>query len=334
MLGSLAGPTLALGVGDATWTPDRSVTTVEPSRFLGAGDALTFRTVASWGAEQVEGLEAYLADGLRYTHEVNDRSGRLSATGFWATNHPDPAFDRDDDDGDGRWEEAEIIAGRAPDADREYTTAVQFSRWHAKRQFGACRWAWDRRKGEAEILSQLSREQLGEWQAERYTLSYGGSGYPRVGVRVLDPDALPAARCRDARPGPGESGVTVTFTQPLPWRAFLALPGAGAGRWTAFEALGKVADDDRPWTCGGPVTADLSWRPCRGFGVRPEGVVAAVGYFDAPALETLRTLPEVARISDLQDALTGLLFDIGGLGVVAPGLTVNDAYWEVAAPEG
>ena len=23
------------------------------------------------------------------------RSGRLSATGFWATNHPDPAFDRE-----------------------------------------------------------------------------------------------------------------------------------------------------------------------------------------------------------------------------------------------
>jgi hypothetical protein len=331
---ALGGPTLALGVGDATWTPTRSATSITSSQFLGADDSLTFRTVAAWGPEQSEALASYTGDGLRYTHEVNDQSGRLSATGFWATNHPDPAFDRDDDDGDGRWEEAEIIAGRPPLADRDYTTLVQFSRWHAKRQHGTCRWAWDRRQGDAVIYSQLSGEWLGEWQAERYTRAYDGTDYPRVGARTSDPDGTAPARCRDALPRPGESGITVTFSRPLPWSEFLALPGPDTGRWTAFEAVGTVTSDDLPWTCGGPVEVELALRPCRGFGVRSEGVVAAVGYFDGPGLDTLRALPQVARVSDLRDPITGLLFGLGALGVVAPGLTVNDGYWEVASPGG
>jgi hypothetical protein len=331
---SLAGPALGLGVGDATWTPDRSTTSVTPSRFLDTADALTFQTVATWGPEQSEALAAYLGNGLRYTHEVNDHSGRLSATGFWATNHPDPAFDRDDDDGDGRWEEAEIIAGRAPLAGQDYTTLVQFSRWHAKRKHGACRWAWDRRSGDAVVYSQLSGAWLGEWQAERYTRAYDRTDYARVDARTADPGEAPSARCRDALARPGESGVTVTFGQPLPWSEFLALPGVGTGRWTAFEAVGRIEGDGLPWTCGGPVDVDLGLRPCRGFGVRPDGVVAAVGYFDGAGLDALRATPQVARISDLRDPLTGLLFDLGALGVVAPGLTVNDGYWELASPGG
>jgi hypothetical protein len=327
-------PVLALGVGDATWTPSRSETTVEPSRFLAPDDSLTFRTEATWDEEQVAGLEPYLDSGLRYTHELNDRSGRLSATGYWATNHPDPAFDRDDDDGDGRWEEAEIIAGtRPPEAGRAYTSAVQMSRWHAKRSAGECRWVWDRRQGDAEVLSQLSRDLLGEWQAERYTLSYGASGFPRVEARDPALDAALTARCRDERARPGQSGVTVTFEQPLAWPELLALPGAGSGRWTAFEAIGSGSSDDLPWTCGGPVSAVLALRPCRSLGVRPEGVVAAIGYFDAEALAALRAASLVARVTDLRDALTGILFDVGGFGVEAPGLTINDAWWELDPPD-
>lgn len=330
----LGGPTLALGVGDATWTPERSATSVTASRFLGADDALTFRTVVSWGSDQAEALGSYLDGGLRYTHEVNDQGRRLSATGFWGTNLPDPAFDRDDDDEDGRWEEAEVVAGRAPLVGRDHTFLVQFSRWHAKRQHGACRWAWDRRRGDAVLYSQLSREYLGEWQAERYTRAYDSTSYPRVEARATAPDDAPAARCRDARARSGESGVTVTFSEPLPWSDFMGLPGAGTGRWTAFEALGSVDGDDLPWTCGGPVEIELGMRPCRGFGVRPDGVTAAVGYFDGAGLDALRATPEVARISDLRDPFTGLLFDLGALGVVAPGLTVNDSYWELASPGG
>jgi len=326
-------PVLAQGVGRASWTPAGSVTTVVPSRFLTPEDSMTFRTDAVWDQAQVDGLGRYLDDGLRYTHEVNDRTGRLSATGYWATNHPDPAFDRDDDDGDGRWEEAEIIAGaRAPRTGQAYTSVVQFSRWHAKRDQGACSWAWDLRLGEAEVLSQLSRELFGEWQAERYTLTYETKPYPRVGPRPNLPESAPPARCQEPRPGPGQTGVVVTFAAPLAWSDFLALPSSGSGGWMAFEAIGSSDQDELVWTCGGPVSSELGLEPCLDMAVDPEGAVAAVGYFDEAALDELRAAPTVARLAELQDAVTGLLLDVGGFGVERPGLTVNDSYWELFIP--
>jgi hypothetical protein len=329
-----ARPAMAQGVGDATWTPSRSTTTVQPSGFLVPDDSLVFQTDAVWERSQVEGLESYLADGLRYTHETNDRSGRLSATGYWATNHPDPAFDRDDDDGDGRWEEAEIISGpRPPVAGQPYSSIVEFSRWHPKRQGGRCEWAWDVRLGEAEVLSQLSRELLGEWQAERYTLTYETSPFTRVGPRPAMPEGAARAHCQDPRPGPGQSGVVVTFSAPLAWPDLLALPAAGSGQWTAFEAIGTSDRDDLRWTCGGPVGVVPGLARCRDLGVTADGVVAAAGYFDGGALDELRAAPAVARVAELQDAVTELLFDVGGLGVERPGLTVNDSYWELFLPD-
>jgi hypothetical protein len=324
------GPVLAQGVGDASWTPARSMTTTSISRFLTPDDSIIYRTDAVWDRAQSEGLSRYLGQGLRYTHEVNDRKGRLGATGFWATNHPDPAFDRDDDDGDGRWEEAEIIAGnQRPEPDQTYTTMVQFSRWHGKRQKGECNWSWDRRLGTTEVLSQLSRDLLGEWQAERYTLTYDSEAYPRVGTRPDLPTELPPARCRDAKAGPGQNGFVVTFAGPIEWQAFLALPDAGSRKWTAFEAIGSSEVDDLVWTCGGPATQALGLRPCKSMGVEVDGVVAAVGYFDDEARAQLADHPDVAEVQGLRDSLTGLLFAFGGFGVERPGLTVNDRYWEL-----
>ena len=324
-----AQPVVAQGVGEASWTPSVSTTTASASRFLGPADSITYRTDAVWDRAQSEGLQRYLGDGLRYTHEVNDRSGRLSATGYWASNHPDPAYDRDDDDGDGRWEEAEITAGTTPPTPGQaYTSMVQFSRWHAKRQRGTCEWAWDRRLGEAEVLSQLSRSLLGEWQAERFTLTYDTEAYPRVGTRPQLPAAIPPARCRDARAGEGQDGFVVTFSRPLSWAAFRALPGSGSAKWTAFEAIGSSEADDLTWTCGGPVSAELGLAPCKAMGVQTQGVVAAVGYFDGRAADRLRESTAVSRVEGLQDSITGLLFEVGGFGVERPGLTVNDHYWD------
>ncbi len=321
----------AQGVGGATWTPLTSTTSVLPSTLLVTGDALVFETQATWDRAQADGLADYVGLGLRYTHETNDRAGRLSATGYWATNHPDPAYDRDDDDGDGRWEEAEIIAGsQGPEPGQAYVSLVQFSRWHGKRQKGSCEWAWDRRLGQAEVLSQLSRNLLGEWQAERYTMTYETVPYPRVGERPAIPDGGPRARCGDPRPADSQVGVVVTFAEPLAWAAFAALPEAGTGRWTAFEAVGSSTRDALTWTCGGPVSSELALRVCDDLGVSASGVVAAVGYFDGDALEELRASPRVARVADLRDAVTGLLFDVGGFGVERPGLTVNDDWWQVA----
>ncbi len=336
LLGASVGtmPTVAQGVGDASWTPSQSSTTTQRSRFMTANDAIVFRTDAVWDQGQARGLSQYLDDGLRYTHEVNDRRGRLSATGYWATNHPDPAYDRDDDDGDGRWEEAEIIAGSTRPRDAQtYTTLLQFSRWHAKRSKGRCVWAWDRRLGSSEVLSQLSRELLGEWQAERYTLTYDDLEYPRVGRRPAMNDQSPSARCDDARAGPGQHGFVVTFAEPLAWEEFVESPGVGSAKWTAFEAIGSSDADRLIWTCGGPVARELGTRPCKDLGIDIDGVTAAVVYLDDEALGRLQELPSVAEVDGLQDSLTGLLFDFGGFGVERPGLTVNDHYWELFLAE-
>jgi hypothetical protein len=323
-------PAAAEGVGEATWTPSESATTARTSRFLVPQDAIAYRTDAVWDADQSQGLAAYLEGGLRYTHEVNDRSGRLSATGFWATNHPDPSYDRDDDDGDRRWEEAEIIAGPvAPEPGLEYTSVIQFSRWHGKRVKGTCEWAWDRRKGETVVLSQLSRDILGEWQAERYTFAYEALPYARAGLGPELPEATARARCRDADPRAGQQGYVITFARPLSWTEMSGLVPAGSARWTAFEAVGSSTGDDRIWTCGGPFDRELRMGPCQRLGVEVEGLTAMAGFLDDEALEQLRESPDVVAIDRLRDSLTGLLFDVGGFGVERPGLTVNDRYWEL-----
>ena len=322
----------ATGVGDATWTPSESITSASNSRFLSPADSLTIRTDAVWDRGQADGLKTYVDAGLRFTHEINDGSGRLNATGYWATNLPDPAFDRDDDDGDRRWEEAEIIAD-APQAGREYTTLVQYSRWHGKRVKGKCEWSWDRRKGELELLSQLSRNAFGEWQSERYTLTYDTVPFPRVDAVAQAPADAPRARCRDSDPGENQSGYVVTFARPLSWHQMTSLVSAGSARWTAFEAIGSHELDTLTWTCGGPFFDELRLKPCATLGVDVEGMTAAVGYLDPVAADQLRESNDVVAVDGLRDSLTDLLFAVGGLGVERPGLTVNDRYWELVLTE-
>jgi hypothetical protein len=320
----------AAGVGGASWTPSRSATVMRAADHLVPGDAYLFETTAAWSRSQRDGLARYVESGLRYTHEVNDRSGRLSATGYWATNHPDPAFDRDDDDADGRWEEAEITAGaQLPRPGREYVSLLAFSRWHGKPGRRACTWAWDRRKGNVEVFSQLSRDLLGEWQAERYTLTYDRLAYPRVGVRPDLPADGPRPECGPRGPSAArDRAVVVTFAAPLAWADFVRLAG-DEGRWTAFEAIGSAPRDDLVWTCGGPVEAAPGTDTCVAMGVRPAGVVAAGGYFGAEALDRLRADARVALVEARRDALTDLLGEVGGFGVEPPDLTLNDAYWRL-----
>jgi len=327
---ALSSVVAAQGVGGATWTPADSETTTSASRLLLRDDSIIFRTDAVWDRAQARGLGKYLDTGLRYTHELNDRDGRLSATGYWATNHPDPAYDRDDDDGDRRWEEAEIIAGdEVPKPGRTYTSLVQFSRWHGKRVKGACQWAWDRRKGSTEVLSQLSRNLFGEWQAERYTLTYDSVPYPRVDIGPPVPADTSRARCRDADPGVNQNGFVITFSRPLQWTEMVGLISVGSAKWTAFEAIGRADQDDLTWTCGGPFDDAQRLAQCRAMGVGVEGITAAVGYLDDIAAGQLREHPDVAVVEGLQDSLTGLLFNVGGFGIERPGLTVNDRYWEL-----
>jgi hypothetical protein len=190
-------------------------------------------------------------------------------------------------------------------------------------------WAWDRRRGTAVVLSQLSRDLLGEWQAERYTLAYESLDYGRVSERPELPGEIARPRCRDADPGVNQSGYVVTFARPLAWRELRDIVSVGSAKWTAFEAVGRAAQDDRTWTCGGPVDETLRLKPCRALGVDLDGISAVVGYLDENAIAQLRTHADVAAVDGLRDSITGLLYDIGGFGVERPGLTVNDRYWEL-----
>ena len=322
----------AAGVGGASWTPSLSTTTIELGEDLVPGDAFVVRTTATWSPAQERGLTRYLESGLRYTHEINDRSGRLSATGYWATNHPDPAFDRDDDDGDGRWEEAEVTVGpMLPDPDEPYVSLIQFSRWHGKPRGERCGIAWDRRMGTLEVLSQLSRELFGEWQAERYTLTYDRLPYPRVAERPDLPAEVVRPPCVEVPPtDDARDGIIVTFATPIGWDEAVSL--AGPGRWLAFEAAATASGDERPWTCGGPVEARPGLAVCEQLGVRPEGVTAVAGYVDGETASALRENERVARVEALRDPVMSLIGDLGGLDVDPPDLTINDAWWEIAHP--
>ena len=137
------------------------------------------------------------------------------------------------------------------------------------------------------------------------------------------------ASCRDRLPRDSQRGVVVTFAEPIPWGRVAALERHGVGGWTAFESIGSRAGDGLTWTCGGPFEPDLALKPCRRMGVRPDGVTAAVGFFDDDGVDALRAELIVAQVDSLRDSVTNLLFDVGGFGVEAPGLTVNDAYWEL-----
>jgi hypothetical protein len=335
-LGTLTGlsvsPATANGVGNASWTPSSAETTAYPSDLLVPGDSLTVRTVKVWPREQVEGLGRYVAAGLRYTHEVNDRSGRLSATGYWATNLPDPAFDRDDDDGDGRWEEAEITAGaELPKAGRPYTALVQLSRWREVQRRKRCDRAWDLRAGEMEVLSQLSRELLGEWQAERYTLAYDRVRYGRSDPRPDLPADAPEPDCGPAGDqGEGTTDLVVTFARPIGWDELLEMGGERLP-WSAYEAIGSHPDDDLLWTCGGPTAGRDrdGLQACRTFSVEAEGVVAAGGHFTDAEAARVRVDERVIRVREWHDSLPTWVAQLAGIEVEPPDLTLDDAYWSL-----
>ncbi|MFO1538941.1 MAG: hypothetical protein ACKOTZ_00590 [Chloroflexota bacterium] len=137
------------------------------SGFRVARDSTYIYVRIRWDGPALAALRAYR---LAYTQEINDLSGRLSASGFWVSDLPGATFDRDDDDGDGRWEEAEVTV---PDprllvAGRTYTVAIQMTRWWRPCTSG-CRWRWEFRPARVAAISQLSAALFGEWQAIRYT---------------------------------------------------------------------------------------------------------------------------------------------------------------------
>ncbi len=237
-------PASATGLGGASWTPAEASPRLVRSGVRVIGDAWYVFVTIRWDEAGLRALRRYAADGLRYTQEVNDLNGRLSATGFWMSDLPGARFDRDDDEGDGRWEEAEVTSADPARlrAGTDYTVGIQLSRWWEDCSSDPCRLRWSFRSGRVALLSQLSRFFLGEWQAIRYTLPWA---------------------------------VLRSPPQPRPPRAPARIGGNGG----TFRLAG-LGPSGAPAVCGGPAGMADPVAICRALGLgwhHPGAVGASAG---------------------------------------------------------
>lgn len=100
---------------------------------------------------------AMAADGYRYTADTHDLNSNVNATGRYVTSLPNPYYDRDDDNSDSRWDEAEIAAESATfpsSATIRYYAFLEYSPWYQAAPFGA--WTWDSGSGCIEHNAQLA----------------------------------------------------------------------------------------------------------------------------------------------------------------------------------
>lgn len=223
-------PAAGAGLGGATWAPAEAQPRLVRSGVRVMGDAWYVFVTFRWDEAGLRALRRYTADGLRYTQEVNDLTGRLSATGFWMSDLPGARFDRDDDEGDGRWEEAEVTSADPARlrAETDYTVGIQLSRWWEDCSSDPCRLRWSFRSGRVALLSQLSRFFLGEWQAVRYTLPWA----------VLRSPSEPRPARSPARPAVGETSIRFAGFGPSGAPAVCAGPAGSPDPVAICQALG------------------------------------------------------------------------------------------------
>lgn len=113
--------------------------------------------------------------GLRFTHDARDISSNLNATGSTWTELPSPYYDKDDDNGDGKWEEAEVTAEASsfPTAGVWYGSVLYHMRW-----WQPCSWCWEWDSGGGRIQQ---AEQLSEqlwWTADKWDCTPNGEWAP------------------------------------------------------------------------------------------------------------------------------------------------------------
>lgn len=201
----------ATNIGGATYSPS---TLGGVSRFQStwrtANDSQTFYVNAKWDTTHRQGVQAYAVQGYRYTQDFRDalRGGSLNlhATGRYATTFLNPVYDRDDDNGDRKQEEAEITSNSAqfPSVNENYYADVQFSHWHPACS-GGC-YVWDPDGNEVGHSSQISYWDglFGEWQTYKHTNGYRFTAYP---YQTAPAGAAAEATSPTASEGHGQSKV-------------------------------------------------------------------------------------------------------------------------------
>jgi len=138
----------------------------------------------------------------------------------WVSNFPDPIFDRDDDDADYRYEEAEVTADSTtfPTAGTTYYFDVRWSRW---RTIPRCCNVYDPDSGRIGHASQISWRPCitFEWDTYRNDGPYAYTNYPYVAGPVTAAPTIDSAPVAEA-PSPDLAAP--------PGAAFVAAPGGWA----------------------------------------------------------------------------------------------------------
>jgi hypothetical protein len=172
---TLAAPTVAHHIGGASYTPGTLGSTGKIQKtWRTTNDSFALYMNAKWDATHRSGITQYYANGWRYTQEFNDGScflpPSLNANGRFSTTFENPEYDRDDDDGDKRNEEAEVTANSTsfPSVNSNYYVDMQFSHWYSDNGT----WRWDSDSSEIGYLSQMSAHLFGEWQSQRFSSIY------------------------------------------------------------------------------------------------------------------------------------------------------------------
>jgi hypothetical protein len=184
--------------GDATSTTATVICPGEINGEVGGGDPLpgvvNIWMNMKWNEEHAQNVRDYSSQSQYYTHDITDMSDNLNGWCLW-TDFPSPYYDWDDDDGDDKWEESEVVAVDTsfPADDQMYKVRSVFIPWYWKCvwQLGwVCEWEYTATTGTAFITPAVSEWQgwpFSEYQTVHYDddpviISYGDPNGEPVGV--------------------------------------------------------------------------------------------------------------------------------------------------------
>ncbi len=138
----------------------------------------------TWNSTAAAVMRNYGSEGKRFTYDGTDVSNNLHATSQFSTNMYNPIYDRDDDNGDQKWDEAEITADAPsfPPANTTFNGWVKLSRWHYHCAARICQWVWDSSSGTVAYTAQISYKPCAFCEWDKWSgdldLEMGRRSYP------------------------------------------------------------------------------------------------------------------------------------------------------------
>lgn len=161
-----------------------------------SGDRFTSYAYVRWTSTEANNLRSTASGyNVRYTQDMRDGNDNVHADGYWTSNFPSPAFDRENDAGfpvtETKHEEAEVTATSSsfPTAGTTYYFSARYSHWWGSDPCGPNGDNGGGNIGHNEHMSQYS---FGEWNT--YNFAYSGTknvSYPYVCVVGSCPASAP-----------------------------------------------------------------------------------------------------------------------------------------------